>query len=155
MSSNNEEITIQDTSDNMPEAPNAIESSWSSFVPMILIFAVFYFLLIRPQEKKRKEHERLVSSVKKGEEIMTNGGIYGKVVKVSESDPFVMVEVSENSIIKLEKTAILTILNRKSEDTSDNTVKTAANTKTKTVTKKKEGDKKPAVKKTKTAKKKA
>jgi preprotein translocase subunit YajC len=53
-----------------PQHAETWQSSVMSFVPMVLIFAVFYFLLIRPQEKKRKEHEKLISSVQKGEEVL-------------------------------------------------------------------------------------
>ncbi|CAN0591235.1 unnamed protein product, partial [Ectocarpus sp. 12 AP-2014] len=67
-------ITLQG-SESTPESPPAIESGLTSLVPMVLIFVVFYFLLIRPQEKKRRSQETLVSGVKKGEEVLTNAGI--------------------------------------------------------------------------------
>ena len=60
-------VTLQD-SDALPKAPESIGNSWTSLVPMVLIFAVFYFLLIRPQEKRRRAQQDLVSGVKKGEE---------------------------------------------------------------------------------------
>jgi len=96
----------------LPEAPAKIESTWTSFVPMILIFAVFYFFLIRPQEKRRKEQDALINSVKKGEEVVTSGGIFGKVVKVNESESTVLVEISENNTVKLAKSAIVEIIGR-------------------------------------------
>lgn len=101
------------STESLPEAPGKIESSWTSFVPMVLIFVVFYFFLIRPQEKKRKEHENLITSVKKGEEILTSGGIIGKVVKVSDSEPTIMVEIADNMIVKISKSAVSDILSRK------------------------------------------
>ncbi len=55
-----------------------------SFLPMIAIFAVFYFLIIRPQLKRSKEHRAMTEAIKKGDEVVTNGGIAGKVVKVTE-----------------------------------------------------------------------
>ncbi len=101
------------STETLPEAPAKIESTWTSFVPMILIFVVFYFFLIRPQEKRRKEHEKLITSVKKGEEILTTGGIVGKVTKVSDSEPTIMVEIADNTIVKVSKSAVSDILSRK------------------------------------------
>ena len=56
-------------------------SMFASFIPLILIFLVFYFLLIRPQQKKQKEHKILLEAIKKGDEILTSGGIIAKVTK--------------------------------------------------------------------------
>ena len=91
-----------------------IQSNLMSFVPMILIFIVFYVLLIRPQEKKRKEHEELINSVKKGEEIITHGGIFGKVVKIHD-DSIIDLEIAQNTIIKISKSAIADIISREKE----------------------------------------
>jgi preprotein translocase subunit YajC len=76
----------------------------SSFIPLILLIVVFYFLLIRPQSKKAKEHKALLSQLKKGDEIVTSGGILGKVVTVDDS--FVSVEIAKEVIIKLQKPAV-------------------------------------------------
>ena len=92
-------ITIQG-SESTPDAPPAIESGLSSLVPMILIFVVFYFLLIRPQEKKRRAQETLVAGVKKGEEVLTNTGIYGVVTKINDSDNTVMLRIANDVEIK-------------------------------------------------------
>jgi len=116
MSSNTQEITLSQT-DELKEAPSPIESTWTSFVPMILIIAVFYFLLIRPQEKKRKEHENLLTTLKKGEDVITNSGIHGKISKVSESDSFVMLDIADNTTVKIERSAIVEITSRKSNIT--------------------------------------
>lgn len=88
-----------------------IQSNLMGFVPMILIFIVFYVLLIRPQEKKRKEHEELIHSVQKGEEIITHGGIFGKVVKIHD-DNIIDLEIAQNTIIKISKNAIADIISR-------------------------------------------
>ena len=93
-------ITIQD-SEGTPDAPPAIESGLTSLVPMVLIFVVFYFLLIRPQEKKRRAQETLVAGVKKGEEVLTNTGIYGVVTKINDSDNTVMVRIADNVEVKI------------------------------------------------------
>ena len=70
-------------------------------VPLILIFLVFYFLLIRPQVKRAKEHKKLTESVTKGDEVLTSGGIVGKVVDVDEN--FVTVTIAENLNIKVQR----------------------------------------------------
>jgi len=75
---------------------------------MVAIFAVFYFLLIRPQTKRAKEHRKMVSELTKGDEVVTNGGIYGKLVKVTEDN--VEVEIADNMIIRMQRQAISSIL---------------------------------------------
>jgi preprotein translocase subunit YajC len=75
-----------------------------SFLPLILIFIVFYFLLIRPQQKKMKEHKQMTESLKKGDEIVTNGGVLGKITDVGEN--FVTLKVSDNVELKVQRQAI-------------------------------------------------
>ncbi len=65
-----------------------------ALLPFILIFVVFYFLLIRPQQKRAKEHQALVNSLKKGDMVITSGGIKGKVVKATEGNETVDVEIA-------------------------------------------------------------
>ena len=103
-------IKIEETA-TLPAAPEPIQSGWTSMVPMILIFAALYFLLIRPQEKRRREQLSLVSGVKKGEEIVTSSGIYGVITKVSD-DNTVEVEIAKDVNIKMLKTAIADITSR-------------------------------------------
>lgn len=79
---------------------------------MLLIFVVFYFFLIRPQEKRRREKESLVNSVKKGEEVVTTGGIFGVVSKVNDGDNTVDLQIAENINIKILKTAISDLTSR-------------------------------------------
>ena len=98
-------ITVQDT-DATPSAPSSMESSWISIMPMILIFAVFYFLLIKPQEKKRKQQEQLVSGVKVGEDVLMNSGIFGTVRKVNDSDNFAYIEIAKDVQVKIMKMII-------------------------------------------------
>ncbi|MGX6960691.1 MAG: preprotein translocase subunit YajC [Rickettsia endosymbiont of Pentastiridius leporinus] len=109
---NNDTIEIQETEVVPVENTNSLQSGLTSLIPMVLIFAVFYFLLLRPQEKRRKEREKLVSEVKKGEEVLTNSGIYGTVSKVSENDPNLEVEIAKDVHIKVLKTAIVDITSR-------------------------------------------
>jgi|TARA_B110000503_G_scaffold143400_1_gene244645 preprotein translocase subunit YajC len=112
-------ITIQDTKTELA-APSSIESSWTSLVPMVLIFVVFYFLLIRPQEKKRRQQAQLVSEVKKGEEILTNTGLFGKVVEINDSDNTIMVQVAKDVEIKMLKNSIANIISRNKGEDSKN-----------------------------------
>ena len=106
--------TSTTTSEGLPQAPDAApQSVFTSLMPMILIFVVFYFLLIRPQEKKRKAQEQLVSTVKPGEEVLLHSGIYGKVVKVNENDSSLLLQVSKETDIKVMQSAIADIISRK------------------------------------------
>ena len=59
-------------------------SAFFQFIPLILILGVFWFLIIRPQQKKQKEHQRMVDSLRKGDKVVTNGGIFGTIVKVGD-----------------------------------------------------------------------
>ncbi len=79
-----------------------------SFLPLILIFAVFYFMLIRPQMKRAKEHRKLVAELSKGDEVVTNGGLLGKIIDVSDS--FVTLELADNIEIKLQRHAVTNVM---------------------------------------------
>lgn len=78
------------------------------FLPIILMFVVLYFLMIRPQMKKAKEHKALVEALSKGDEIITTGGMAGRITKVS--DDFVTVAIADNVEIQMQKPAIATVL---------------------------------------------
>ncbi len=75
-----------------------------SFLPLIVIFAIFYFLLIRPQQKRQKEHKKFLEALKKGDEVITNGGIYGRVVDIDGN--VVSLEVAKNVVIRVAKSQI-------------------------------------------------
>lgn len=79
-----------------------------SFLPLIIIFAVFYFMLIRPQMKRSKEHKQLVSQLGKGDEVVTNGGLLGRITAVSES--FVTLEVANQVQVKVQRQAVANIM---------------------------------------------
>ena len=79
-----------------------------SFLPLVVIFAVFYFMLIRPQMKRSKEHRQLVAQLSKGDEVITNGGLLGKITDVSES--FVTLELADNLQIKLQRQAVANVM---------------------------------------------
>ena len=75
-----------------------------SFLPLVLVFVIFYFLLIRPQQKKAKDHQEMVKKLKKNDEVMTSGGIYGKVVALA--DNVATLEVAPNVKIRVNRLQI-------------------------------------------------
>lgn len=79
-----------------------------SFLPLIVIFIIFYFLLIRPQMKRSKEHRKLVEQLSTGDEVVTNGGLLGRITRVDES--FVTVEFADKVRIKVQKQAIASVM---------------------------------------------
>ncbi|MFD2293875.1 preprotein translocase subunit YajC [Massilia sp. GCM10020059] len=82
--------------------------SLSTFLPLILMFVVMYFLMIRPQQKRAKEQKAMMDALAKGDEVITAGGILGKVSKVS--DTYVTIEVAANTEITVQKHSITTLL---------------------------------------------
>ena len=78
---------------------------FTSFLPLILIFAVFYFLLIRPQQKKLKAHQAMIGALHRGDKVITGGGLYGTVTKVL-NDAEVMVEIAEGVRVKIARSTI-------------------------------------------------
>jgi preprotein translocase subunit YajC len=79
-----------------------------SFLPLIIIFVIFYFLLIRPQMKRAKEHKKLVAELANGDEVVTNGGLLARITNVGES--FITVELADNVQIKVQRHAISSIM---------------------------------------------
>ena len=79
-----------------------------SFLPLIIIFIIFYFLLIRPQMKRAKEHRKLVAELATGDEVVTNGGLLGRITDVGES--FVTMELADNVTIKVQRQAIASVM---------------------------------------------
>jgi preprotein translocase subunit YajC len=76
-------------------------STWMNLLPLVLIFVVFYFLLIRPQTKRAKEHREMVGKLQAGDEVVTNGGVLGRITEVGES--FLTLEVANGVAIKVQK----------------------------------------------------
>ena len=79
-----------------------------SFLPLVLIFVIFYFLLIRPQQKKAKQHQAMLGKLKKNDEVMTSGGIYGRVMSLA--DNVVTLEVAPNVRIRVNRPQISTVI---------------------------------------------
>jgi len=83
-------------------------SAWMSFLPIILIFVVFYFLLIRPQQKRAKDHRNLLGNIKEGDQILTTGGIYGKITGIREDK--ITVEISDKVRVKVNRGHIAAVI---------------------------------------------
>jgi len=79
-----------------------------SLLPLVLIFVVFYFLLIRPQNKRQKEHKELVANLAVGDEVVTGGGILGKVTEAKEQ--FVHVQVADGMVLKVQRHTIAAVM---------------------------------------------
>jgi preprotein translocase subunit YajC len=84
----------------------------AQFIPLILIFVIFYFFLIRPQQKRAKDHLTMVSSLKRGDEVITSGGIIGTVERVLEDDRIEVI-LSENVKVQIIKSTITSLLKKK------------------------------------------
>ncbi len=82
---------------------------FTAFVPLILMFVIFYFLLIRPQQKKAKEHQKMIDNIKKGDRVMTSGGIHGTITSLGDTS--VSIEIAEKVKIKLARGNIAALLN--------------------------------------------
>jgi len=83
------------------------QSPLASLIPLVLMFGIFYFLLIRPQQKKAKEHRAMMEALKKGDQVVTAGGIHGKITAVEET--VVTLEIASGVNIKVNKGHIATI----------------------------------------------
>ena len=86
-------------------------SGFAQFVPLILIFVIFYFFLIRPQQKKIKEHKIMVSALKRGDEVITSGGIVGKVERILGDDKIDLI-ISENVTVQVIQSTIQGLINK-------------------------------------------
>ena len=84
-------------------------SGFAQFIPLILIFVIFYFFLIRPQQKKVKEHKLMVAALKRGDEVVTSGGIVGKVERILGDDK-VDISISENVTVQVVQSTIQSLL---------------------------------------------
>jgi preprotein translocase subunit YajC len=76
------------------------------WMPIILIFVIMYFLILRPQAKRQKEHQKMLESLQKGDEVVTAGGIYGTIVGMKEKDTVVIVEVDKNVKLNVARSSI-------------------------------------------------
>jgi len=74
-----------------------------ALAPLVLIFVVFYFLLIRPQQKRAKEHKEMLSKIRRNDRIVTNGGLMGKVAKVNDDRDEIELDIAENVRVKVKR----------------------------------------------------
>jgi len=91
-----------------PAASSGTESSLLSLLPLVLMFVVLYFIMIRPQMKRQKEHKAMIEALAKGDEVVTGGGVLGRVSKLGET--YVHVEVANGVELQVQRTAIVQVL---------------------------------------------
>jgi len=89
-------------------------SGFAQFIPLILIFVIFYFFLIRPQQKKIKDHKIMVGALKRGDEVITSGGIIGKVERILGDDKIDLV-ISNNVTVQVVQSTIQGLINKPQE----------------------------------------
>jgi preprotein translocase subunit YajC len=89
-------------------APGGVMGNLASFLPIILMFVVLYFLMIRPQMKRQKEQKAMMDALGKGDEVVTSGGLLGRITKVA--DGYITIEVSEGTEVIVQKGAVTTLL---------------------------------------------
>ena len=103
---------------NAPGAPAG--GLYQMLIPLLFIFAIFYFMMIRPDQRRRKEHQKLIEALKPGDRVVTSGGIFGVVANVK--DKTVLVKIADNVKIEMQKGSVQTVL-PKSESSPDATPK--------------------------------
>ena len=86
--------------------------AFGSFVPLILIFAIMYFLLIRPQQKKVKEHQKMVEALRRGDQVVTQGGLVAKVTKVKEGENEIEVEIAKGVNVRVIKSTVAQVMSK-------------------------------------------
>ena len=87
--------------------PQAQPSPILSFLPLVAMFAIFYFLLIRPQQKKQKERDAMLTSLKEGNNVITTGGLYGKIKKIK--DDVITLQIADNVRVKISKDSVTSL----------------------------------------------
>ena len=95
-------------SDAFAQAGGDAGGSLFSLLPLVVIFVLFYFLLIRPQQKRAKQHKEMVAALSKGEEVVTNGGLLGKVTDVD--DNFISLEISSGLTVKVQRQSVSQVM---------------------------------------------
>ncbi|GIX23887.1 MULTISPECIES: preprotein translocase subunit YajC [Caldimonas] len=91
-----------------PAAQGGTESTLLSLLPLVLMFVVLYFIMIRPQMKRQKEHKAMIEALAKGDEVVTAGGLLGKIAKLG--DTYLHVEVADGVQIQIQRTAVVQVL---------------------------------------------
>lgn len=112
-------------------APAAAQSGFMSFLPLIAIFVIFYFLLIRPQQKKFKEHQAMIESLKIGNEVYTSSGIVGKIKEIDAKENLIFLEIANGVVVKILKGSVSQVVDNKKDDKKDAKVDSANSKKNK------------------------
>ena len=86
-------------------------STFGSLIPLLLIFAIMYFIIIRPQQKKAKEHKQMVTELKRGDQVLTQGGIIGKITKIKDESE-IELEIASNTKVRIMRSTIVNVLNK-------------------------------------------
>jgi preprotein translocase subunit YajC len=84
----------------------------ASLVPLVLVFLIMYFLLIRPQQRKLKEHQAMVSALRRGDQVITSGGIRGRVTRVLEGEADIEVEIAPNVNVRVVRSTISSVVSK-------------------------------------------
>ena len=84
------------------------EAGFMSVLPLILIFVIFYFLILRPQMKRAKEHKKMLESLAKGDEVVTTGGLLGKIIQLGDS--FLVIEIADGVEVKVQRNAAASLM---------------------------------------------
>ena len=84
----------------------------ASLVPLILVFLIMYFLLIRPQQRKLKEHQAMVSALRRGDQVVTSGGIVGRVTRVKDNENEVEIEIAPNVNVRVVRSTIQSVVSK-------------------------------------------
>ncbi|MDO8518729.1 MAG: preprotein translocase subunit YajC [Deltaproteobacteria bacterium] len=100
-------ISLAHAQDAAAAAPQG--SAFGMFLPLIIVFIIFYFLIFRPQQKQAKVKKQMLADLKRGDEVISNGGIYGKITDIT--DTFVMLQVAANVTIKVDRSQVNTVRN--------------------------------------------
>lgn len=115
------ETTTTTAAPGTPAAAYQEPSAFASLLPLVLIFVVFYFLILRPQQKKMREHLDMVSSLKRGDRVLTGGGIIGTVSKLEPENDIVVVEIAPEVKVRVSRPTITNVLQRTgTPETNDN-----------------------------------
>lgn len=95
-------------------APNDPRVMFFNFLPLILVFVIFYFLILRPQSKRQKDLQKMIEALKRGDRVLTSGGLYGEVADVKEKGDTVILRVAENVKMEFAKSAVVSVVQRES-----------------------------------------
>lgn len=87
-------------------------AAFGQFIPLILIFAIMYFLLIRPQQKRMKEHKAMIEALRRGDQVVTQGGIIGKISRVKDGENEVEVEIADGVRVRVVRSTIASVLSK-------------------------------------------